>query len=571
MDLTLVELQQEVTNPFEQISDSDENDDDVVQLRQTSQHDDDDSSSPSKKCLLARQCLSIELPWLLPCAENRNTDSSAAALPFQASALAVAAKFKDTSDTPTLHVAPRVGTFTAPLLPNASNSPFTGPTMSYVVTACNDALLKVSRRVIRRTLARRRARSEDAGESETKTETTTTTGVECLGMITRRFSMARPIDFVYAPQPLTSESIDPLQFEARCDTLPQAVVPESDLFAPNWFASPRFPATFPCPIEANPNMIMQHQDIPDDVIRSDTTMTLRCPVQRSKVVNSVDLPTSAALPPKQTEYQLAYIAAYRSGVEIAAVKACLARKPIWSLPALKAAISGSDIVENHSAASRARSFASSNAIHALTYSIVRGPFNRLRIAFGCDPTTDAAAYAVYQRITVRILKRTPLGVALRDAHRAPDVSRHVSEALDQHAAEYGDSPVIRGILYRWVAENAKLSTSFLIEDFLDDPTFAAIAKKPIDLYDPQRLGYYSEDSLTAMSQRILALLSHTVLIWLPPLLANSISTTAGELPPDTNAALDGDDSDEEHEECEDEDEEDYMGGLDELDEDDWRS
>lgn len=138
-------------------------------------------------------------------------------------------------------------------------------------------------------------------------------------------------------------------------------------------------------------------------------------------------PTDEVLPPPQSESQLQFLSRMGSSSnglspedpeEIRTVARLLEARPVWSMAMLSEAAWQTGLCP--------RRYLTKRVIHCLTYVIPIGAFNRLRIRLDYNPYLSPIS-VMYQRLTVRLVRRSEVGMLLRDISR----SEHIEDVIHQ--------------------------------------------------------------------------------------------------------------------------------------------
>ncbi|KPI83901.1 hypothetical protein ABL78_7061 [Leptomonas seymouri] len=96
--------------------------------------------------------------------------------------------------------------------------------------------------------------------------------------------------------------------------------------------------------------------------------------------------------------------------EVRMIVRLLAERPAWIVHDLTDAMLQSGVCP--------RTHRNKQVMNCFTYVIRSGPFNRLRLRLGYDPYANSSS-APYERIAVRLHRRSDVGVRLRDVSRSP--------------------------------------------------------------------------------------------------------------------------------------------------------
>lgn len=104
--------------------------------------------------------------------------------------------------------------------------------------------------------------------------------------------------------------------------------------------------------------------------------------------------------------------------EVKAVATLLQARPIWAIKELQEAALQTGVCP--------RGHFNKRVIHSLTYVIPVGAFNRLRIRLGFNPYSNPLN-VLYQRIAVRLHRRSAVGMLLRDISRSEKIEQVIHE------------------------------------------------------------------------------------------------------------------------------------------------
>ncbi|KAI5690539.1 RNA polymerase III transcription factor [Leishmania braziliensis] len=176
----------------------------------------------------------------------------------------------------------------------------------------------------------------------------------------------------------------------------------------------------------------------------------------------------------------------------------LAERPSWVVQDLQDAMLQSGLCP--------RAYRNKQVMQCFTYLIRNGPFNRLRLRLGYDPYASASS-AVYERIAVRLLRRSDVGVRLRDVSRSPHIESVLRLLLERdkvRRAAYKGLPgharrlTLLEVQCRTIGRG-QLYVPFQLADVMDDPYMADVVRSvepataPMELARRgQRRGWLSE-------------------------------------------------------------------------------
>lgn len=73
-------------------------------------------------------------------------------------------------------------------------------------------------------------------------------------------------------------------------------------------------------------------------------------------------------------------------------------------------------------------------VNCVTYVIATGAFNRLRVRMNMNPFVNIRS-VIYQRLMIRLLRRSEQGTLLRDASRSPYLASALAIILQRHKAQ----------------------------------------------------------------------------------------------------------------------------------------
>lgn len=458
------------------------------------------TSSEGMNCETPLRCfVGIELPFVVPEFDGRSTST----LPPQWTAGDIAANAILTSDSPhhvtifndentaaTLFEETCIQKFQLPLpdSPNTGPSPpsFDDPRLYYSTSLANDLILEIrhERRI-------RRKRRRSTGEVLSEECIGQTESRQWIGVVSRRCELGRPGDFVFRPLDAQSTS--------------RAVSSEGDVFAAEGYIGPRCATSFEYNFSVGKNVTKREiQRIRQ--LSSDGEVLLAGVVdaQQKHRVPDVIVYSSADLSQvKPTDEMTRFLEFARDCPEIEVARELLSKCPVWECRELLEAMRQS--------ARCGSKFFNIRVVKCLTYVIQNGPFQRLRVRFGFDPSKEVAN-ALLQRVTLKIARRLPLGIAIRDAHRSPFINEVIGEILADEGSRHAgldmahvfethrgvvDVRPLRGfrsICALTVAEGNLFRVVQLI-DIYDDPLMKQICDQPIDTFDPHERGFYTEESI----------------------------------------------------------------------------
>ena len=368
-----------------------------------------------------------------------------------------------TMGDPTCHSGKPVGYFES-----------TGPRILSVVHARNDMILKVTRKFVRR----KRQRGDGTIEvTETPLGEQYEPQLEWIGVVSRSSSLAKPADFIF-------DNGNEARRAASAFTHP-----------PDWFIQPRAPSSWSYYYQQGKQRSLGGKDVGTGDGKSQML------TGRSGTYFSQDVVVSCELPPAPWPQHIEYVEALRksNAPEVAEIEALLGKKPVWRMSDLFRALADSGRCP--------RLHVNVEVIRCSTYSILSGPFSRLRIRYGFDPTRERGA-CLLQRMTLRWgLPTSPLAILIRDCSRAPQVRDAIAaieadDAVERRrlGTEQANSSLFPTVwstarLFSTCIVNGSLFTSFQINDVLDDKFIAAELDDPLVVCDRNAIhGWFREAS-----------------------------------------------------------------------------
>lgn len=348
------------------------------------------------------------------------------------------------------------------------------PNLLFHCHAVNNALMKVRTRV---TVKRRRRVATNEVISEEPIGAEVVAASWCGGSVVRDCVVARPADVVYFPHDLQDEHRSASR-EGDVHIAPTGIL-LSDRTVPGY-----------------------HYRYLSQAVDQDG----RAIIKRSYVSSAVCQPMGPL--PKPTSQHLQFREQSMHRPEAVALTRLLARQPVWRTSKLTAALKEAGCTSSHLALLFVRSW---------TYRASHGPFHGLRIPFTCDPRVDAAAYAKWQLVILRINRRSALGVAIRDCSRMPNIRDvlHLCSTLQDRSVptSEGMQAVVHDILI-----TGALWKTVQLADAIDHAEFGLEASRYIQTFSPQ-WGYYTDESLQRMSRIILDEVRHVAMVQVPQALA----------------------------------------------------
>ncbi|KAG5479448.1 hypothetical protein LSCM1_04711 [Leishmania martiniquensis] len=389
----------------------------------------------------------------------------------------------------------------------------------------NDLLLQVrQRRCIRRyrdPLTNAVLREEDVVEVEEDRrgsahdnrdarETPEKSGLsaEVIGVVSREMELARPADFTFA-------LFTPEQLQAAPSLC------GADVFPPQHFLSSRAPFEVRYEPGRDPNTTVAAASAATAsggdrlaVEGNGDSATAQYDLATLPTI-SISAEESSLLPTRQAAHD-SFLRSMGSSLdgglssdppEVQMMVRLLAERPSWVVQDLQDAMLESGLCP--------RAYRNKQVMQCFTYLIRNGPFNRLRLRLGYDPYASASS-AVYERITVRLLRRSDVGVRLRDVSRSPYIERVLCLLLDRDRArrvEYKNLPsharrlTLLEMQCRTI-RRGQLYVPFQLVDVMDDPYMADVvrcvesAAAPMELAQRgQRRGWLSEVAYSRVTSR----------------------------------------------------------------------
>ncbi|GET88369.1 hypothetical protein, conserved [Leishmania tarentolae] len=374
----------------------------------------------------------------------------------------------------------------------------------------NDLLLQVRQRhYIRRyrdPVTNAVLREEEVDNSEEGQEgsahgTARTSGLsaEVIGVVSRAMELARPADFTFAL--FTPEQVKGAP--SLCG---------ADVFPPQHFLSSRAPfeVRYEPGRDANTAVaIISAAAAPrNDELAVDANGDLAAAQYDFATLPTISISAeeSSVLPTRQAAHN-SFLRSMGSSLdggldtdppEVQIMVRLLAERPSWVVQDLQDAMLQSGLCP--------RAYRNKQVMQCFTYLIRNGPFNRLRLRLGYDPYASASS-VVYERITVRLLRRSDVGVRLRDVSRSPHIESVLRLLLERdrmRRVEYKSLPghARRQTLLEMqcrTIRRGQLYVPFQLADVMDNPYMADVvrcvepAAAPMDLARRgERRGWLSE-------------------------------------------------------------------------------
>lgn len=270
----------------------------------------------------------------------------------------------------------------------------------------NDVVMRVKRRRrVRRVMVGETVIREEAlsgGEGEEAVET------EVLGVVSREVEMVRPADFSFSL--FTAEEKGTAPESCHGDIFPAAhFIHEKAPFEVNYEVGRRSNSVVTAAEESSSSPAGTHQAIVSD----DFALPL-CFAQ----------PTDK-LPPEPLPEQLNILKVLgcsptglepNDPIEVQAVARLLQQRPVWIVRDLMEAVMQTGVCP--------RGFFNKRIANALTYVLPVGAFNRLRIRLDFNPYLVPTS-VIYQRVGIRLFRRSMEGMLLRDISRAEKLEQAI--------------------------------------------------------------------------------------------------------------------------------------------------
>lgn len=333
----------------------------------------------------------------------------------------------------------------------------------------NDLLVEVRRR---RRVRRYRDPATHAvvreEEEELGVEDGAAVRAEVVGVVSRELELARPADFTFA-------LFSPEQQQAAPSLC------GADLFPPRHYLSPRalFEVRYEAGRAANTTVTAPGAAADDNAGTGTAAQgdLAKLPMLSVGVEASAELPTRHAL----HESYLRWLGSSLEGRlpsdpdEVRVVVQLLDARPVWGVAnLLEAMLQSGQCPGMHR---------SKQAMLCFTYYITNGPFNRLRMRLGYDPYASPAS-VVYERVGVRLQRRSDVGARVRDVSRSPHVESVLRVLLERDQARREAYQREPGHAWRLtllevqcrIIKRGQLFVAFQLADVLDDPGMAALAR-----------------------------------------------------------------------------------------------
>ncbi|CCW70329.1 unnamed protein product [Phytomonas sp. Hart1] len=203
----------------------------------------------------------------------------------------------------------------------------------------------------------------------------------------------------------------------------------------------------------------------------------------SMVLNVLVQPDDPNLPPEQSVAQRQYLAEIKCSptglseedpAEVRVIATILQHRPAWMIKDLMAAVLKTGRCP--------RMYFNKQVILALTYNITTGPFHRLRVRLGFNPYASAKS-VIYQRFSLRFLRRSEIGIQLRDLSRSVHIKQAIKQLLDAYQdniTEYEkqEQKVVKSTLVEQmchIVSTGLLWAPFQLIDVMDDAAVREIA------------------------------------------------------------------------------------------------
>lgn len=367
----------------------------------------------------------------------------------------------------------------------------------------NDLLVRVTTRTTRRRCTHAGTTEADAGASDTPPRAVPR--VEVVGVVSRAVEISRPADFTFSL--FTKEQLAAHPHLCSADVFPPShYLHEKTPFEVNYLMGR----------QANGSVAQHHQTAEPltTVEPLPTAATVLTRGVTSGMPSILVSPDDPHLPPSSTPFHAAYLAGLgcvtadgsseQDPVEVRVIANLLARRPVWMMRDLTEAIMASGLCP--------RSYFNKQVVQCLSYAMTNGPFQRLRIRLGYNPYASSSS-VIYQRLSVRISRRSVLGMQLRDLSR----SHHITEVTQQIRQCHGEAVAKRRagrdccmtlleLLCRTVA-GGFLWSEFQLADMADDDVYQALIANTMPGEDmplsqrPAQRGWLSETAHTRGSSR----------------------------------------------------------------------
>ncbi|TPP54661.1 RNA polymerase III transcription factor (TF)IIIC subunit family protein [Leishmania donovani] len=342
------------------------------------------------------------------------------------------------------------------------------------------------------------------------TARTSDLSAEVVGVVSREMELARPADFTFA-------LFTPEQLQAAPSLC------GADVFPPQHFLSARAPFEVRYEPGRDPNTARRQA-------RGDANGGSAAAQYDFATLPTISISAeeSAVLPTRQAAHN-SFLRSMGSSLdggldtdppEVQMMVRLLAERPSWVVQDLQDAMLQSGLCP--------RAYRNKQVMQCFTYLIRNGPFNRLRLRLGYDPYASASS-VMYERITVRLLRRSDVGVRLRDVSRSPHIESVLRLLLERdrvRRVEYKSLPghARRQTLLEMQCRNIRrgqLYVPFQLADVMDDPYMADVvrcvepATAPMELARRgQRRGWLSEAAysraMAHYSEALAALLEEEV-------------------------------------------------------------
>ncbi|KAG5506129.1 hypothetical protein GH5_05812 [Leishmania sp. Ghana 2012 LV757] len=322
---------------------------------------------------------------------------------------------------------------------------------------------------------------------------------EVVGVVSREMELARPADFTFA-------LFTPVQLQAAPSLC------GADVFPPQHFLSSRAPFEVRYEPGRDPNNTVVAASAATasgadrlTVDGNNDSATAQYELATLPTI-SISAEESSVLPTRQAAHD-SFLRSMGSSLdggldtdppEVQMMVRLLAERPSWVVQDLQDAMLESGLCP--------RAYRNKQVMQCFTYLIRNGPFNRLRLRLGYDPYASASS-AVYERITVRLLRRSDVGVRLRDVSRSPYIESVLRLLLERDRArrvEYKSLPsharrlTLLELQCRTI-RRGQLYVPFQLVDVMDDPYMADVVRRvesaaaPMELAQRgQRRGWLSD-------------------------------------------------------------------------------
>ncbi|KAK7194901.1 RNA polymerase III transcription factor (TF)IIIC subunit [Novymonas esmeraldas] len=383
---------------------------------------------------------------------------------------------------------------------------------------------------------------------------------EVVGVVSREVELARPADFTFALFTAEQLAAEP----SHCG---------ADVFPPQHFISARAP--FEVRYEPGRDANTAVADVAGG--GGEASSAAQYDMGTLPTI-SVAAEESTELPRRQPAHEdfLRQLGSSLDGSletdprEVQTMVRLLAARPSWVVQDLQDAMLQSGLCP--------RAHRNKQVMQCFTYLIRNGPFNRLRLRLGYDPYASPRS-AVYERMAVRLLRRSDVGVRLRDVSRSPHIESVLRLLLERDKARRAEYKALPGHACRLTLlevqcrtiRRGQLYVPFQLADVSDDAVMAGLVDAAVATTEAaamevgrrgERRGWLSEAAYSQATAHYAEALATLLEREVEPLLhkfhgdAAATATAAADDDDDAHAASDpaasaADASDEDDEEEED--------------------